>query len=384
MVPNAACISQTLARGLCAFLVGGACLQVSATGQQLSPPASGAAPVSSQRALLDTYCVTCHNQQLKTAGLTLDAVSLDRVPDSAEVWEKVLRKVRTGAMPPAGRPRPNDASSTAFADWLEATLDRSAMEHPNPGRATVHRLSRVEYGNAVRDLLGLDVDVRALLPPDDAAYGFDNNADVLSVSPALLERYLIAARKVARLATGDMTIRPVVESYRVSPLLLQSDRTSEDLPFGTRGGLAVRHYFPLDGEYVLRVQLQRGYGGTIRGMAQAQQLEVRLDGARVTTFAIGGAASIQLGPAAPPRRGPFSRDRGAAPGSLPGQGRHACGRRRVPETERGRRGGPEACALPGVDALPLRRSTVRDGARLRPHRRAVQRHRARRDAEPAS
>jgi len=189
MVPNAACISRTFARGLCAFLVGGACLQVSATGQQLSPPPSGAAPVSSQRALLDTYCVTCHNQQLKTAGLTLDAVSLDRVPDSAEVWEKVLRKVRTGAMPPAGRPRPNDASSTAFTDWLEATLDRSAIEHPNPGRATVHRLSRVEYGNAVRDLLGLDLDVRALLPPDDAAYGFDNNADVLSVSPALLERF---------------------------------------------------------------------------------------------------------------------------------------------------------------------------------------------------
>jgi mono/diheme cytochrome c family protein len=118
--------------------------------------------------LLDTYCVTCHNQQLKTAGLTLDAVSLDRVPDSAEVWEKVLRKVRTGAMPPPGRPRPDHASLTGFADWVEATLDRSAID-PNPGRATVHRLSRVEYGNAVRDLLN-DVDVRAL-PPDDAAYG---------------------------------------------------------------------------------------------------------------------------------------------------------------------------------------------------------------------
>jgi hypothetical protein len=281
-------ISQTLARGLCALLVGGACLQVSATGQQLSPPKSGAALGSSQRALLDTYCVGCHNGRVKTAGLTLDAVSLDRVPDSAEVWEKVLHKLRTGAMPPAGRPRPDHASLTAFADSLEATLDRAAMEHPNPGRATVHRLSRVEYGNAVRDLLGLEVDVRALLPPDDAAYGFDNNADVLSVSPALLERYLLAGRKIARLATGDMTIRPVVESYRISPLLLQSDRMSEDLPFGTRGGVAVRHYFPLDGEYVVRIQLQRGYGGTIRGLGRAQEVEVRLDGARVTTFAVGG------------------------------------------------------------------------------------------------
>jgi mono/diheme cytochrome c family protein len=281
-------ISQRLARGLCALLIGAVCLQASATGQQPSPPPSGTALVSSQRVLLDTYCVGCHNGRVKTAGLTLDAMSLDKVPDSAEVWERVLRKVRTGQMPPAGRPRPDHASLTAFADWLETTLDRSAMQHPNPGRATVHRLSRVEYGNAVRDLLGLDVDVRALLPPDDAAFGFDNNADVLSVSPALLERYLLAARKIARLATGDMTIRPVVESYRISPLLLQSDRMSEDLPFGTRGGVAVRHYFPLDGEYVLRIQLQRGYGGTIRGLGRAQEVEVRLDGARVTTFAVGG------------------------------------------------------------------------------------------------
>jgi hypothetical protein len=287
MVPTPARISQTLGGGLCALLVGGACLQVSLTGQQ--PPApSPTGPIASHRALLDTYCVTCHNGKLKTAGLTLDAVGLDRVPEFAEVWEKVLRKVRTGAMPPPGRPAPDRGSLIAFADALEATLDRAAQEHPNPGRATVHRLSRVEYGNAIRDLLGLDVDVRALLPPDDAAYGFDNNADVLSVSPALLERYLLAARKIARLATGDMTIRPAVASYRISPLLLQSDRTSEDLPFGTRGGLAVRHYFPLDAEYVLRVSLQRGYGGTIRGMRQAQQLEVRIDGARVTTFAVGG------------------------------------------------------------------------------------------------
>ena len=165
-------LSQTLARGLCSLLVGGACLQVSATGHQLSPPSSRPAPESSPRALVDTYCVTCHNQKLKTAGLALDGISLDRVPDSAEVWEKVLRKVRTGAMPPAGRPRPDAASLTAFADGLETTLDRSEMEHPNPGRATVHRLSRVEYGHAVRDLLGLEVDVRALLPPDDAAFGF--------------------------------------------------------------------------------------------------------------------------------------------------------------------------------------------------------------------
>ncbi len=156
------------------------------------------------RAVFDKYCVTCHNQRVKTAGLALDALDPAQVGEHAEAWEKVVRKLRTGAMPPAGRPRPDKALADSVASSLEAGLDRAAAEHPNPGRPTLHRLNRVEYRNAIRDLLALEIDPAALLPADNAAYGFDNNADALSLSPALTERYLEAAAKISQMALGHL------------------------------------------------------------------------------------------------------------------------------------------------------------------------------------
>ena len=241
------------------------------------------------RQLLNRYCVSCHNQRLKTAGLTLDALAVENPAADAPTWEKVVRKLRSRAMPPVGRPRPSDREADALAGWLETALDRAAAIAPNPGRTTVHRLNRAEYVNAVRDLLALEVDGRALLPADNSAHGFDNVSDVLSVSPGLLDRYLAAAWKISRLAIGDPTTPSAVETYRVSPLLAQDGRMSDDFPFGSRGGVALQHRFPLDGEYLLRVRLQRNYvTDNIRGFRERQQIDVRIDGKRVELFTIGG------------------------------------------------------------------------------------------------
>ena len=244
------------------------------------------------RALLDRYCITCHNEKLRTAGLTLDTIDVTHVSAGAEVWEKAIRKLRMGAMPPPGRPRPDQATADAFRSYLETSLDRAAAASPNPGRTeAVHRLNRVEYQNAIRDLLALEVDVAALLPADDAdQHGFDNIAEVLSVSPLLLERYMSAARKISRLAVGRPPTGPAVETYRVPLLLLQDDRLSEDLPFGSRGGIAIRHYFPVDGEYTIKIRLQRNYVEYVRGLGTPHQLEIRLDGARIKQFRLGGEA----------------------------------------------------------------------------------------------
>ena len=242
------------------------------------PAASGAA---AWRAVLDRYCVTCHNGRLRTGNLVLDGVDTERVGADAEVWEKVLRKLRTRAMPPPRRPRPAVETYGAFAAWLEAALDRAAAERPNPGRPTIHRLNRLEYANAVRDLLDLEIDGAALLPGDNLAYGFDNNADVLTVAPGLLERYLAAARRISRLAVGDPTIESDAVRAPQSALLAQDDRMSEDLPFGSRGGAAVRRHFPLDGEYVVRIALRyRGRGGP-------EEIDVRVDGVRVALLRVG-------------------------------------------------------------------------------------------------
>jgi mono/diheme cytochrome c family protein len=267
--------------------------QAAQGGQTAGAPAPA---VSSQKALVNRYCVTCHNERRQTpagAPLMLDKLNIDMVVEHPEVWEKVVRKVRSGAMPPVSMPRPDAATLKQWVESLEGALDRAAAAAPQVGRpAPVHRLNRAEYANAVRDLLGLEVEGRELLPADDSGYGFDNIGDVLSVSPGLLERYMLAAAKISRQALGDVTLRPTTATYKVSPLLLQTSRMSEDLPFGSRGGLAFRHHFPLDAEYVIKIDLSRNLdGGQIRGV---HEMEVRLDRAlvqRITVDASKGGGS---------------------------------------------------------------------------------------------
>ena len=270
------------------------------------------APSAPHRALLDKYCVTCHNGRLKTAGLQLDSMNVASVGEHAEVWEKVLRMVRTRAMPPPGMPRPDREGYDALTTYLETTLDQALIDHPNPGRPVLHRLNRAEYTNAIRDLLAVEIDPRAILPADDTSYGFDNIGDVLSMSPVLLERYMSAARKISRLALGDPTIPSANYTYKQPLTLLQDDRMGDDLPFGSRGGIAVHHTFPSDGEYDIKVRLQRHWQGIIRGLAQEEQIEVRVDGTRVTVFTVGGKFhqpdknAIQQRGVERERRGPVS------------------------------------------------------------------------------
>ena len=241
------------------------------------------------RALLDRYCVTCHNERMRTADLMLDQVDLTQPGAHAEVLEKVVRKLRAGQMPPAGRPRPEPGTVQTFVAELEAALDREASVAPNPGRVALHRLNRTEYVNTIRDLLALEIDGPALLPADMSGLGFDNNADVLSVTPALMARYMSAATKISRLAVGSTSIRPIIQVYQAPEFGRQDVRQGDELPFGTYGGLAVRHTFPLDGEYGLKIRLQRNrVGNTIRGIDDPRQIEVRLDHGLLRTFEIGG------------------------------------------------------------------------------------------------
>jgi len=255
-----------------------------------SAPSADASTSAPYRAVLNQYCVVCHNEQLHTAGLVLSKMDVANVPEGAETWEKVIAKLRTGAMPPAGMPRPDKATYDAFATYLEASLDHAAAAKPNPGRLAIHRLNRAEYKNAVHDLLATDIDVESLLPVDDSGYGFDNIADVLSVSPVLLVRYMSAAGKVSRSAIGDPNILPNLETYDVPYLLTQDERMSEDLPFGSRGGIAIRHNFPVDGEYLIKVRLQRAgieHDRQIIGLSDPHQLDVRVDGERIKLFTVG-------------------------------------------------------------------------------------------------
>jgi len=247
------------------------------------------------RALLDRYCVACHNQKLKTAGVTFDTMDVANAGADAEVWEKAVRKLRAGLMPPPGRPRPDKPTYAAFASWLEGELDRAAAGHPNPGRTEpFHRLNRAEYQNAIRDLLALEIDVSSLLPVDDASYGFDNIAGVLKVSPTLMERYLLAAQKISRVAIGTPALFPDVETVRIPADFPQDDRV-DGLPFGTRGGTLIRYSFPVDAEYVIQVRLsRRGTSGgeevDIPRFADSHDLEVSLDGERLQVFTLGGEA----------------------------------------------------------------------------------------------
>jgi len=253
---------------------------------QAAQQAVAAAP---SRELLDRYCVTCHNDRLQTGGLTLDRVDLAQVGEHAEVLEKVVHKLRSGQMPPEGRPRPDDAVIDTYATSLELALDRAAADRPNPGRVASRRLNRLEYVNVVEDLLGLEVNGEELLPSDMAGFGFDNNADVLAITPSLMARYIAAATKISRAAIGSPDNRPVMQLYQVG-FERRDARAGEDMPFGTHGGLAVRHHFPLDGDYVFAIRLKRNDTiETIDGIAETEhQIEVRIDHALVERFAIGG------------------------------------------------------------------------------------------------
>ena len=253
-----------------AFVV---CLIVAVVGASAQTPA----PVDPNQALVKRYCVGCHNTSLKTAGVVLQGVDLNDIAGHAELLEKVLRKVATGQMPPPGMPHPQPAVTAAFEHWLETSLDAESAAHPNPGKMSVHRLNRAEYSNAVRDVLDLDVHPGEMLPVDDSGYGFDNIGDVLSMSPALLDRYLTVARKISRLAIGDPTIKPVEDAYeprrsgRNNPVPQRLEWISDDLPFNSAGGVSVGYYFPLDAEYILRVKF-----GDPNSPSTPKPLEVRM------------------------------------------------------------------------------------------------------------
>jgi uncharacterized protein DUF1592/uncharacterized protein DUF1588/uncharacterized protein DUF1585/uncharacterized protein DUF1587/uncharacterized protein DUF1595/cytochrome c len=252
---------------------------VLALGQTAATPPS----LSAQRALLDQYCVTCHNQRLKTGGLMLDRLDLAQIADNAETWEKVVRKLRAGMMPPLGLPRPEPARYEALTAAIENELDRAAAVRPHLPAPGVHRINRTEYANAIHDLLALDIDPAAYLPADDTSYGFDNVVSGLGVSPALVEGYVSAAAKISRLALGHET-GPNRKIYHVREDYSQEQHL-EGLSFGTRGGMLVHHYFPADGDYVISwLPVRTTVGGLYGGDSDDEQLEVTIDGARVKLF----------------------------------------------------------------------------------------------------
>ena len=260
--------------------VAAVCGTVGAGAPRAEPAGSASA---GHRRLLDRYCIACHDDRLRTGGLSLEGIDLTDVAAEAAVWEKVVAKLRAGAMPPQPRPRPDRAAYDGFRAWLEAELDRAAAADPRPGRTeALHRLSRTEYRNVVRDLLDVDVDVSGLLPADDTSYGFDNIAGVLGVSPTLMERYLAAARKISRLAMGSPVPSPIAETFRIPSDQGQDGRVA-GLPFGTRGGMVVDFNFPEDAEYVISAVPD----GPLR--IEPHELEITLDGERLEVFTVGRA-----------------------------------------------------------------------------------------------
>jgi mono/diheme cytochrome c family protein len=283
------------------YLLRAACLAisgVSAFAFQTRAPAAASSSTSA-RELVTKYCVSCHNEKLKTANLDLDRTDAEHVSNAADTWEKVIVKLRSRSMPPPGMRRPDNAEYDKVATWLESELDRAAAVRVNPGRsASLHRLNRAEYANAVRDLLAVEVDPTAILPPDEQAFGFENNAEALSMQPALLDRYISAAAAIARRAVGDPTIPSAFVRYGAlkdnandQTYLRQTDRLGEDFPLGSKGGVAARHYFPVDGEYVFKIRLMRAWDSVIRGLNAPTQFEIRVDGKRAAQFALGGEKS---------------------------------------------------------------------------------------------
>ena len=311
-------------------------------------------PAAAERALLDKYCVACHNQKLSTAGIVLDRADVTKPGDSPGVWEKVLRKVRMGQMPPPGMPRPPAPESAALVTYLETALDRAALAHPNPGRTSAHRLNRAEYSNAIRDLLALDIQAGSTLPVDDSGYGFDNIADVLTISPALFERYMSTARRVSGLAVGDPAMKPTEEQFSAPKLKAAlgetNERVSDDLPFDSRGGMSIEHYFPVDAEYVIRVNLAGGGGGGTGKSPYELRLPLK---AGLRTVGV----DFLKESARPEAAAPAGRGRAAAAGGRGGRG----GAPPLPEEMDLRIDGakvkrfevPAAGATPEVDGLTL-------------------------------
>src|SRR5688572_13720638 len=370
-------------RGLlgCALLGFAIALATARTGAQAPAVPAQAAPAAASAAVLKQYCATCHNERLKSGGFVIDPAAVTNVSAAADRWEKVVRKLRTQSMPPPGAPRPDAAGYDRVATFLETELDRAETARPHLGKLPLtHRLSRTEYRNAVRDLLALEslpreVSVDYLLPPDNISSGFDNIADLLFVSPSNMERYLDAARKISRLAIGDPAMPVMVNMHRLDPEHPQDERVDE-LPFGTRGGIAVRSEFPVDGTYIVRVDV---------GAAQGHDLEILVDGERVAVRSLGGggrgAPAVDAPPGQPdpadPDPTPPSVDRPAVPGGGAGPV-DAAGARG------GRAGGRGRGAAPGPLEFPLtlkagpkligvafvQRTEARDEATLRPRMRS--------------
>jgi mono/diheme cytochrome c family protein len=267
-------LAGSAAAGTAVLLAGWLC---SAAPQTAASPAANAA---AQTALVNKYCIGCHNDKLKTANLSLQGLDLTKPGDDA-AWEKVLRKVSANQMPPMNLPHPDEAARKAFTSYLETELDRAAAAHPNPGHPTIHRLNRAEYSNAIRDLFALDIQPGASLPPDDSGYGFDNIGDVLSLSPVLIERYMSVGRTVARLAVGDTDVKPQIDVFapvkevraasKGGPKIPRNERISDELPFDSAGGLSFQYTFPVDAEYVFKVKLPGGDGAD-----PAKNLELRV------------------------------------------------------------------------------------------------------------
>jgi len=352
--------------------------------QAPAPPVTAS---SSSAAVLSQYCVTCHNERLKTGGFVIDPAAMPNVSASADHWEKVVRKLRTQSMPPPGAPRPDAASYDRLATFLETELDRAEAARPHLGKLPlVHRLSRTEYRNAVRDLLALEslpreVSIDYLLPADNISSGFDNLADLLFIAPSNMERYLDAARKISRLAIGDPAMPVMVNIHRLDPEHPQDERVDE-LPFGTRGGIAVRSEFPLDGTYIVKVDV---------AAANGHDLEVTVDGERVALRSLGGGApgapSVDAPPGQPdpsdPDPTPPSVDRPAVQGRGAASA-DAAGAAGAAGARGGRAGGRGRGAAPPPLEFPLalkagpkligvafvQHTDARDEATLRPRMRS--------------
>jgi mono/diheme cytochrome c family protein len=256
----------------------------------LQEPAAQTAPQATHQTLINQYCVTCHNQKAKTAGLALDTLNLAQVGNDARIWEEAVRKLRGGMMPPPGARQPDRAAVKSLVSFLESSLDRAAAEHPSPGRVALHRLNRTEYATAIEDLFGFRVDASTLLPVDDISDGFDNIASVLRVSPSFLDQYISAARTVVSRALGNASARPIGSVYR-APGGEQSFHI-EGLPLGTRGGMLIEHAFPADGEYVFDIG-NLATAGYVQGLEFRHRVILMIDDSKVFEAQLGGPDDLK-------------------------------------------------------------------------------------------